>query len=135
VAEGTKKIPGGGLDGGMAGEPVDTEGLMTTDQIYLLMHGSEQDKVKVVESSFQQHTETPQVDSGVPDPFVDSQYRGTGFTSSPFTIPSAKSSAPSKAATGVIEGESGAATGSTSGGDEGNDPLGRNVSWKDWDEG
>ncbi len=135
VAEGTKKIPGGGLDGGMAGEPVDTEGLMTTDQIYLLMHGSEQDKVKVVESSFQQHTETLQVDSGVPDPFVDSQYRGTGFTSSPFTIPSAKSSAPGKAATGVIEGESGAATVSTSGGDEGNDPLGRNVSWKDWDEG
>jgi hypothetical protein len=127
--------PGEGLTGGLDGEADDTGGLMTTEQIYLLMHGSEQDKVKVVERAFHQQNEKPQDDSGVPCPFVDSQFNDTGFTSSPFTIPVTKSSVSSKEVTEGIEGESGKAAGAASKEDDEKARMARKDLWKDWDDG
>jgi hypothetical protein len=127
--------PGEGLTGGLDGEAADTEGLMTTEQIYLLMHGSEQDKVKVVERAFHQRSEKPQDDSGVPGPFVDSQFNDTGFTSSPFTIPDTKSSVSSKGVTEGIEGESGKAAVAVSKENDEKAGMARKDLWKDWDDG
>ncbi len=127
--------PSEGLTGGLAGEEDDTGGLMTTDQIYLLMHGSEQDKVKVVERSFHQRSEKPQDDSGVPGPFVDSQFNDPGFTSSPFTIPVTKSSVSSKGVTEGIEGVSGKAGGVVSKENDEKAGMARKDLWKDWDDG
>ena len=127
--------PTGGNSAGMVegavGETGSTEGLMTTDQIYSLMHGNEQDKMKVIESAFQHHNEAPQVDSGVPDPFVDSQFNDTGFTTSPFSIAETKSSEQSNV---VKEGKGNGGVTSHQGVDE-KEAGAQKDSWKDWDEG
>jgi hypothetical protein len=136
ATEAANIAPGEGLTGGLDGEEeADTGGLMTTEQIYLLMHGSEQDKVKVVERAFHQQSEEPQDDSGVPGPFVDSQFNDTGFTSSPFTIPVTKSSVSSKGVTEGIGGESDKAAGAVSKENDEKARMARKDLWKDWDDG
>jgi len=126
-----KIAPGEGMVVGAAGETGSAEGLMTTDQIYLLMHGSEQDKMNVIENSFQEQKDSPHVDSGVPDPFVDSQFNDTGFTTSPFSIPDTKYSEQSD----EVKGEKGDGKSTPHRGVDEKEEVVQNDSWKDWDEG
>jgi hypothetical protein len=88
------------------------ESMMSTDQIYSLLHGSDEEKIKAVEEAF-----SPQekAENMVPDPFVDSKFKSTGFTESPFTTTTNPTSP----------------TADTSASDEASE----GAQWKDWDEG
>ena len=130
-SDGMEITPREGMVVGAGGETGNTEGLMTTDQIYLLMHGSEQDKMKVIESSFQHQNESPHVDSGVPDPFVDSQFNEASFTASPFSIAETKYSEQRNEGKEATDDSRSAPH---QGADE-KEARTKKDSWKDWDEG
>ena len=127
----TEIAPGEEMVVGAAGGTGSDEGLMTTDQIYLLMHGSEQDKVNVIENAFQDQKEAPHVDSGVPAPFVDSQFNDAGFTTSPFSIPDTKYSEQSD----ELKEKKGDGKSTPHRGVDEKEEVVQNDSWKDWDEG
>jgi len=88
------------------------DGMMSTDQIYSLLHGSAEEKIKAVEEAF-----SPQEKPGtfIPDPFVDSKFKSIGFTEAPFTDTVKKASKTSDASS--------------------SDKANEEARWKDWDEG
>ena len=73
----TNQVDSGELEH-FVGQQATDEAILTTDEVYSLMHGSEKNKVEILEklSTIEGDTEN----SLVPDPFADSMFKGDEIT-------------------------------------------------------